>query len=518
MDFAEQPTLDGPLPPHLRVDAYSKPLMITRRSFTATLTLAPFCIAEAEPEWIDLFDGTSLDGWRAAENAATWKVEDGLLVHDGPRSHIYYTGKVHNATFRNFEIEVEAMGAPRCNSGVYFHTTYLESGFPKKGFEVQIENTAPGQPGYGERKKTGSLYAVRNVYKPMVGDNEWFRMSTLVRGKNVQVRVNGTLVVDYTEPNPPYLPPGQGDRRLDQGTFALQGHDARAAVRFRKVRVRPLPDSTETPGPIPVADDTFRRLIDLATTNIPVVDYHAHLKTGLTLEQMLAKGRQNGIQYGVAVNGGKQQAMNSDDLAIQFVESMKGQPAYCAMQAEGREWTQIFSRRAVARFDYVFSDSMTWTDNHGKRMRLWMPDEVGAIPDQEAFMETLVERTVGILDHEPLDIYANPTFLPALIAADYDKLWTEERMRKVVDAAARNYVAIELNNRYKLPSERFVTMAKESGCKFSFGTNNTGADDLGRLEYGLKIVEACQLGERQFFVPEAQLVKAVERKPEALRS
>src|SRR2546427_12816110 len=125
--------------------------MITRRAFTAALALAPICAAEAEGEWIDLFDGKSLEGWRASENATTWKVADGLLIHDGPRSHLYYSGPVNKAQFRNFELEVEAMGAPQCNSGVYFHTVYLESGFPKKGFEVQIENTSPGQPGYGER-------------------------------------------------------------------------------------------------------------------------------------------------------------------------------------------------------------------------------------------------------------------------------------------------------------------------------------------------------------------------------
>jgi hypothetical protein len=492
--------------------------MITRRNFTVALALAPLCRAQAESEWIDLFDGKSLDGWRAAENPATWKVVDGLLVHDGPRSHIYYTGSVNNALFRNFELEVEANAAPLCNSGVYFHTVYLENGFPKKGFEVQIENTAPGTFGYGERKKTGSLYAVRNLYKPMVADNEWFHMAILVRGKNVQVRLNGTLVVDYTEPNPPYLPPGQGDRRIDQGTFALQGHDARAAVRFRKLRVRPLPDSIATPGPIPVADDTFKRLIDLSTTSIPVVDYHAHLKPGMNLDQMIAYGQRNGIQYGVAVNAGKLSAVNNDDLAIQFVESVKGKPAFVAMQAEGREWTGIFSRRVVLMFDYVFTDSETWTDNHGKRMRLWMPEEVGAIPDAQEFMETLVDRTVGILEHEPIDIYANPTFLPALIAADFDKLWTEERMRKVVDAAARNHVAIELNNRYKLPTQRFAMMAKEAGCKFSFGTNNASADDLGRCEYSLKLVESCKLAGQHFFVPGAGWPKAVERKGDVLRA
>ncbi len=155
---------------------------------------------------------------------------------------------------------------------------------------------------------------------------------------------------------------------------------------------------------------------------------------------------------------------------------MKGQPIFVAMQAEGREWTQMFSRRAAALFDYIFTDSMTWTDNHGRRMRLWIPEEVGTIADPQEFMDTLVDRTVGILDHEPVDIYANPTYLPDHLAKDYETLWTEARRKKVVDAAVRNGVAIEINNRYQLPSPSFIKMAKAAGCKFTFGTNNTGPE------------------------------------------
>jgi histidinol phosphatase-like PHP family hydrolase len=171
----------------------------------------------------------------------------------------------------------------------------------------------------------------------------------------------------------------------------------------------------------------------------------------------------------------------------------------------------MFTRKATALFDYVFTDSMTWTDNHGKRMRLWMPEEVGTIADPQEFMDTLVARAVGILETEPIDIYANPTYLPDQIAKDYDRLWTEERMNKVVAAAARNRVAIELNDRYKLPGAVFVKIAKAAGCKFSFGTNNTGPDDLRRSEYGLRMVQECRLGWQDFFVPGAWWPKAAER-------
>jgi hypothetical protein len=247
-----------------------------------------------------------------------------------------------------------------------------------------------------------------------------------------------------------------------------------------------------------------------------MVDFHVHLKSGFTLEQALAKSRRDGIQYGIAVNCGKGFLVQDDDGAKAFVDSLHGAPVFIAMQAEGREWTGMFSRRAAALFDYIFTDSMTWTDNRGRRMRLWIPAEVGTIADPQEFMDTLVERTVGILNNEPIDIYVNPTFLPDVIANDYESLWTEERRRKVIDAAVRNGVAIELNNRYRLPSASFVKMAKAAGARFTFGTNNSAATDLGRCEYGLQLVEECKLVWQDFFVP-LKAPKAIERKGDALK-
>jgi hypothetical protein len=490
---------------------------MTRRTFVGAAAAA---VTAADEPWVELFNGRSLEGWRPSENKQSWKVADGQLVADGPRSHLFYAGPVRGASFRNFELEVEALASPACNSGIYFHTAYQEKGFPQKGFEVQINNTATGEGSYRERKKTGSLYGLRNIYKQLVADDEWFRVQVAVRGKNIQVRVNGMLLVDFTEPTPPVIPAGgERERFLDQGTFALQCHDAGSKARFRSVRVRPLPDAlAASGGGAPVVDEVYRQIITQGARNIPMVDYHVHVRAGLTLEEALAKSRRDGIQYGVAVNCGKGFPVQDDEGARRFVESLKGQPVFVAMQAEGREWTQMFSHSAVALFDYVFTDSMTWTDNRGRRMRLWMPQEVGTIAAPQEFMDTLVERTVGILEREPIDIYVNPTFLPEAIANDYDRLWTEERMKKVIGAAVRNAVAIEINNHYRLPRAAFLRMAREAGCKFTFGTNNGGASDLGRCEYGLRMVEECKLGWQDFFVPGAWGPKAVERKGGALRS
>src|SRR6185437_7386668 len=114
------------------------------------------------------------------------------------------------------------------------------------------------------------------------------------------------------------------------------------------------------------------------------------------------------------------------------------------------------------------------------------------------------------------DIYANPTFLPDQLAPDYEKLWTESRRRQVIAAAVANGVAIEINSRYRLPSPSFIRMAKAAGAKFSFGSNNTGPEDLLRSEYGIRMIHECGLGWQDFFVP-GDGPKAVERKGDVLK-
>jgi len=486
---------------------------LTRREILAMLLAAPAATrswAQDSSEWFPLFDGESLNGWKPSEHEGTFKVVDGLIVAHGERSHLFYTGPVEHADFRNFELEVEIKTMPGANSGVYFHTAFQSSGFPSAGFEVQVENNDPAPlTGYVERKKTGSLYGVRNVYKTFVQNGEWFRMSILVRGKQVQIRINDMLVVDYVEPDQPFQADPKFQRVLNHGTFALQGHDPGSTTYFRNIRVRPLPD---TAAPLsnerPQVDDSYREVIRLGAENYPVVDYHVHLKGGLTVEQALDNSRRLGINYGIAINCGLGFPVHSDDSVQQYLDTMKGQPCFIALQAEGREWMTLVSPASVGRFDYVFTDAMTFTDDHGKRMRLWIDDEVGVIPDAQAFMDMYVDRILGVL-REPIDIYANPTFLPRQIASGYEALWTPERRRKVISAAVANDVAIEINNRYKIPSASFIKEAKSAGAKFSFGTNNADAN-LGRLEYPIQMVQECGLVWQDIFVPRPNGQKKIQ--------
>jgi type 1 glutamine amidotransferase len=202
-----------------------------------------------EDGWIELFDGT-LNNWKASENKDTFSARDGMIVVDGPRSHLFYVGPVNNANFKNFELKVEVMTKSRANSGIYFHTEYQERGWPDKGFEVQVNNT------HSDWRKSGGLYAVQDVRESQK-DNEWFEEHIIVRGKHVVIKVNGKTTVDWTEPEGWTPPRNMAGRKISKGTFALQGHDPKSVIFYRSVKVKPLPDEAKEDGWIELFDGTL---------------------------------------------------------------------------------------------------------------------------------------------------------------------------------------------------------------------------------------------------------------------
>jgi len=185
--------------------------------------------------FVSLFDGKSLEGWKVAEHPDSVVVEDGAIVTRGPRAHVFYVGPVHGHDFKNFELKLEVMTERGANSGVYFHTAYQETGWPDKGYEAQVNNS------HEDWRRTGSLYAVEDVRETPVKDGEWWEYDITVQGRRIVLKVNGHTTVDYTESDGVVREDMPG-RVLSHGTFALQCHDPGSVVRFRNIRVRPLPE------------------------------------------------------------------------------------------------------------------------------------------------------------------------------------------------------------------------------------------------------------------------------------
>jgi histidinol phosphatase-like PHP family hydrolase len=169
------------------------------------------------------------------------------------------------------------------------------------------------------------------------------------------------------------------------------------------------------------------------------------------------------------------------------------------MQAEGREWVKLFSKESIKKFDYVFTDAMTFTDSKGRRNRIWIKEETW-IDNEEQFMDNLVKTIVKIMTEEPINIYVNPTFLPEQMAGRYDFFWTEGRMNSVIEAARKNGIAIEINNRFKIPSEKFIKKARLAGVKFTVGTNNADFN-FSEAPYAREMIKKCGLKESDFYLP-----------------
>ncbi len=189
--------------------------------------------AASAAEWIDMFNGKDLTGWKVStENPGSFQVKDGILVIDGPRAHLFYVGPEAKAAMRDFEFEAMVKTFPSANSGVFFHTQWQENGWPAHGYEAQVNAT------HKDPRKTGSVYAVKDVMNDAPNqDGEWFKYTIRVEGKRVVIKVNDKVVNDYTEP----ADPGHATRKLGEGTIAIQAHDPKSVVHYKSLRYRTLP-------------------------------------------------------------------------------------------------------------------------------------------------------------------------------------------------------------------------------------------------------------------------------------
>jgi len=237
------------------------PVIILAVSFASTAAKAQ---SAPEPDFVSLFDGKSLDGWKVGDNAAIFSAHDGMIVMDCPTdnhapAHLFYDGPVNNHAFKNFDLRVDLMTFPGANSGIYFHTDFQQAGFPRRGLECQVNNS------HSDWRRTGSLYAIRdvtwgpetppaNIQEPLVTfstppvkDNEWYTQEIIYVNGDTTVKLNGNTVLHYQIPDADKEHKlSSGVTWLPEGTFALQGHppmkDHISRVWFKNIRVKILPD------------------------------------------------------------------------------------------------------------------------------------------------------------------------------------------------------------------------------------------------------------------------------------
>lgn len=221
-------------------------------AFLATFLALPFLIATSaaamsaeeraadyptEGDWLFLFDGSDLEGWKASEVPGVFTItEQKELRVDGGRSHLFWMGtETIPAEFKDFELSLQVMTTENANSGVFFHSQYQETGWPKHGYEVQVNTT------HKDKRKTGSIYGVQNIeYDAPSVDGEWFDLLIRVENRTVTVTINGEVVNEYTEPLDLELSENFPHRHLGAGTVAIQGHDPESVTLFKNIKIRLL--------------------------------------------------------------------------------------------------------------------------------------------------------------------------------------------------------------------------------------------------------------------------------------
>ncbi len=396
------------------------------------------------------------------------------------------------ASYDNFELTLTARLGDTSNGYIAFHTDKEMT----KGYKVALDNDLNDLEWW---TKTGSLLGVRNLTKSVVKNNEWFCLTLRVEGKAITILLNDAPVVEYIEPDAPYRTAEHATQRLSEGTFALVSN--MGTIEISDCVVTPLEGPADPSAQQNMAIDEHNdHIIRLHQENFPVLDYHVHLK-GITAEQAAAQSRRYGINYALAPNCGIGFPVTSDEEVVAYLKEMEGEPFIQAMQGEGREWPETFSKEVRDRFDYVFTDALTFTDRKGRRTRLWIPEEV-FIEDEEQYMDLIVEKIVEVMQ-EPMDVYVNPNFLPEVMNDRYDAFWTEERMEMVITALLETGKALEINHRYRIPNKAFIQKAKDAGLKFTFGTNNADGD-FGKMEYCIEMKEACGITAADMYKPNIQ--------------
>lgn len=188
--------------------------------------LVPLSAAEPEAGFVALFDGKTLEGWKANEYPEAFSIEDGAIKANGTRCHLFYEGKVNDAKFKDFELRLDVMTRKTSNGGVFIHTVFCNSGWPS-GYEVQVNNTQ------SDPQKSGGLY---NTVKNLVPfeDDAWMAYVIIVKDGTVMVKVNDKQLVDYkTEP-------GSTKLRPEGGTIAFQAHDKGSTTFYKNIRIKVL--------------------------------------------------------------------------------------------------------------------------------------------------------------------------------------------------------------------------------------------------------------------------------------
>jgi len=215
------------------------------------LNPAAFAVQE---QWVPLFDGKTLDGWKREGGFATYKVEDGAIV--GTTAVGSPNTFLCKGDFKDFVLELDVKCDPALNSGVQVrsHVYTKDDPDPKNreqagvvfGPQCEIARKDTGTAGrfYDEARRGKWLDEIKPAAKDAFRDDGWNRYRIVVQGNRYRSWINGIAASDFTD---------QADAR---GFIGLQVHAIEKdkgpyQVRWRDIRIRELSPGDQAASPAP---------------------------------------------------------------------------------------------------------------------------------------------------------------------------------------------------------------------------------------------------------------------------
>ena len=225
--------------------------------------------ASTQPkDWIDLFDGSTLNGWVHLNGAHTYTVEDGAIIGRTVESSAAMNSFLCSLRdFDNFELELETMIDRVTNSGIQIRTAVRPIQGNGKGNEyvpgrvfgpqVEIRRSYKGQPAtgllYGEALGTGWLSSKQKIDEghPHFVNEGWNKLRIVAEGPRIRTWVNAQLVEDLINEEVYKTHPkgfiglqihGLSEREVNLPANAGSGVTVREplVIKWRKIRIRPL--------------------------------------------------------------------------------------------------------------------------------------------------------------------------------------------------------------------------------------------------------------------------------------
>jgi hypothetical protein len=180
-------------------------------------------------QWVQLFNGTDLTGWDPV-GKEKWTVEDGIIHGSTLTSDYGYLQTVKD--YKDFHLALRFKCVGDGNSGVFFHTRFKAgTADVTQGLQFEIDPTINHHTGgiYGDGRQWIVWPSPENEY--VLRQQDWNEYLLMVEGNHYIARLNGVVVIDFTDPTP----------KSFDGTIALQLHSGgKGNMMFRDIYVRDL--------------------------------------------------------------------------------------------------------------------------------------------------------------------------------------------------------------------------------------------------------------------------------------